>query len=65
MSNTHRKITFWLDSGANIYSKRTTTVSLYDLGFDEETWDNMSDAEKEEVAREIAFERADWGWVEK
>ena len=60
-----RKIKFWLDSGANIHSCRTVYLTLEEMGVDEDTWDNMSDATKEDVAREICFERADWGWSEE
>lgn len=60
-----RKIKFWLNSGANIHSCRTVIMTFDEIGIDADVWDDMSDDEKEEAAREIAFERADWGWAEE
>lgn len=60
-----RKVKFWLNSGANIHSCRTVYMTFDELGIEEDVWDDMTDEEKEEVAREICFERADWGWAEE
>jgi hypothetical protein len=60
-----RKITFWLNSGANIHSCRKVQRTFYEIGIEEDVWDNMTEDEKEEVAKEICFERADWGWSEE
>ena len=60
-----RKIKFWLDSGANIYSRRSVVHTFAELGIAEDVWDDMSEKEKEEVAKEICFERADWGFAEE
>ena len=54
----------WLDSGANFQSCRTIKVSLEELGYTDEEWDDLSTVEKEEIMREVAFERADWGWAD-
>ena len=53
------KIKAWLDSGANIHSKRTVTFEV-----DKEDWETMSDEEKDECAKEYAWDRMDWGWTE-
>lgn len=60
-----RKFTVWLDSGANVHSCRTTEVTLDDLGLTSEEWDKMADDQKDEEMKEIAFDRADWGWREE
>ena len=54
----------WLDSGTNFQSCRTIKVSLEELGYTDEEWDDLSTVEKEEIMREVAFERADWGWAD-
>ncbi|EQB0486243.1 DUF7167 family protein [Cronobacter turicensis] len=60
-----RKFKVWLDSGANIYSKYEQVVDLEDdLGIDSEEWDQMTDEGKEEVMKDIAWERMDWGFEE-
>lgn len=53
-----------MDSGANIHSKYETTVSLKDLGIESEDWDAMSITEQEEVMRQVAFDRSEWGFDE-
>jgi len=58
------KLKIWLDSGANIYSKREVIVSLEDIGLLEDEWKNLSHLRKEQIVREIAFENSDWGWEE-
>ncbi len=58
------KIRVYCDSGANIHSCREQIVSFDELGTTQEDWENMSDLEKEDVIRPIAFERLDWGWQE-
>ena len=59
-----KKIRFFLDSGANIHSCRTTIKTTEELGLTDEEWDNMPEKEKEEMAREIAWEAMDWGFGE-
>lgn len=58
------KLKIWLDSGANIHSKRETTIDLDELGHTEQEWAEFSDKEKEEEVKLIAFETLDWGWEE-
>jgi hypothetical protein len=50
----------WLDSGANIHSRRETEFEI-----DEAEWSAMSEEERDEYAKEVAWDRMDWGWVIK
>ena len=50
----------WLDSGANTHSCRET-----DFEIDEEDWNSMTEDQKDEYAKDIAWDRMDWGWREK
>ncbi|WP_395026330.1 hypothetical protein [Comamonas odontotermitis] len=59
-----RKFKVWLDSGANIHSCRKQIIDLDDIGVDSDEWDEMSDRQKEECMRDIAFDRLDWGFTE-
>jgi hypothetical protein len=53
------KFKFWCDSGANAHSCREDEC---EIEMTEEEFAAMSDEEKEEMMREYAFERLDWGW---
>ena len=59
-----RKFKVYLDSGANIHSRYEATVDLEGLGLELEEWDNMSDEEQQEIMREFAWERMEWGFEE-
>ena len=59
-----KKFKVWLDSGANIHSMYSVVVSLEELGYTDEEWELLSEDIKEDIMREIAFERTDWGWKE-
>lgn len=59
-----RKFKVYLDSGANIHSRYEATVDLEDLGLESEEWDDMSDEEQQEIMREFAWERMEWGFEE-
>ena len=50
----------WLDSGAN-------HQSAYEVEFeiDELEWNAMSEDERDEYAKDYAWERMDWGWAIK
>lgn len=63
MSN--RRFKVWLDSGANIHSRRETEVTLDALGATPEEWDSMTEDQQLELMKEIAFECADWGFTEQ
>lgn len=58
-----RKFRVWLNSGANIHSKYETVVDLADLGV-EDDWDDMPEGDRDEIMRDIAFDRSDWGYEE-
>lgn len=57
------KLKVWLNSGANIHSCRKETFTFAELGLTEAEWDEMSESEQEELARELAFAHSDWGFV--
>jgi len=59
-----RKFKVWLDSGANHCSDYTQIIHLSDLGISDEDWDLISEEEQEEVMKDVAWERMDWGFVE-
>ena len=59
-----KKFKVWLDSGANIHSEYSVKISLDDIGISDEEWDEMLDDERDEVMRDIAFDRAGWGYRE-
>lgn len=56
------KFKVWLNSGANIHSEYSVEVTTEELGLTESEWDELSEDEKEETMKEIAFERAEWGF---
>lgn len=56
-------LTYWLNSGANIHPSRKDSITWDDLGLTEAEWDALSDDEQEEIGRELALERADWGYT--
>lgn len=59
-----RKFKVWLDSGANIHSCRQQVITLPEIGLTPEEWDAFTDEEKDEVMKEVAWDRSDWGFVE-
>lgn len=61
-----RKFKVWLDSGANAFSCYEQKIDLEeDLGFSSEEWDALSEKEKDEAMKEVAWERMDWGYAEE
>ena len=50
----------WLDSGAN-------HQSIYESEFEieEAEWSAMSEEERDNYAKDYAWDRMDWGWVIK
>lgn len=36
-----------------------------EIEFDREEWESMTDAEKTEVCRDVAFNMGEWGWREQ
>jgi hypothetical protein len=59
-----KKFRVWLNSGANIHSTYETTVDLDDWGMSDAEWDELTEKEKEDMMREVAFENSDWGFAE-
>lgn len=55
----------WLDSGANRQSCRNQTLSWDELGITEEKWDEMTEDDQDEFAKEIAFGNSDWGYTKQ
>lgn len=53
------KVKAWLDSTANIHSKR-----VIELDFDDEVWASMTDEDKDSCVQEALFQYLDWGWEE-
>ena len=53
------KFKVWCDSGANIHSCRQEEI---DIDISEEDLAAMSEDEQEEMLKEYAFEKLDWGW---
>ena len=58
-----KKIKYWCDSGANIHSCRRGETTLEELGMTEEEWDAMTDERRDDVMREVACDRLDWGYT--
>ena len=56
------KVKVWLDSGANIHSCYQQIVDTEELGYSDEEWEDLPEEEKEDVMKELAFGRSDWGW---
>jgi hypothetical protein len=56
------KLKVWLDSGVNIHSTHYQIIDLDELGFTLEEWNELPEAVQENMAREIAFNYADWGF---
>lgn len=59
-----KRFKVFLDSGANIHSKYETTTSLEELGIEEDVWDGMTEEQRDEAMRDVAFQQADWGYFE-
>jgi hypothetical protein len=62
-----KKYVLYLDSLANIHSQNKIEGSCLEVfGVEQEEWDTWTNAEKEEHAREIAFNTMlEWGWYEE
>lgn len=60
-----RKLVVYLDSGANIHSRVEYEITVEQLNYTDKEWDELSEEEKEGIIKEIAFQRADWGWYEQ
>jgi hypothetical protein len=58
-----KTIRYWCDSGANIHSIRKGETTLDELGLSEAEWDAMTDDERDNLMRDVACERLDWGYA--
>lgn len=58
------KLRVWCDSGANAHSKREEILDLEDLGLTEKEWLEMTEDERETLAKEVALSQFDWGYAE-
>lgn len=56
------KLRVWLDSGANAHSNREQLLEFSELGVTPEEWEALEDDEKDELAKEVAWDRMEWGW---
>lgn len=59
-----RKFIVWLNSGANAHSCRKVETTLDELGLTSEDWDKLTEGERDEVMKDVAFEQSDWGYSE-
>ncbi len=59
-----RKFKVWLDSGANAHSCYEQEIDIEDCGITGVEWDEMTEQEKDDFMKEIAWDRMDWGWAE-
>ncbi|EAZ0462172.1 hypothetical protein CB017_015885 [Salmonella enterica] len=60
-----RKYKVWLDSGANIHSCYKQEIDTEeDLGISDDEWDSYSEEAKDEIMRDVAWEKMDWGFEE-
>lgn len=59
-----RRFKVYLDSGANIHSRYEAEVDLDEFGIESDEWDEMSEKERDEVMKEVAWERMEWGYNE-
>ncbi|EAC0960197.1 hypothetical protein YP94_004757 [Salmonella enterica subsp. enterica] len=60
-----RKFKVWLDSGANIHSCYKQGIDIEeDLGISDDEWDSYSEGDKDEIMKDVAWERMDWGFEE-
>ena len=53
------KFKVWLDSGANIHSCYEQEI---EIDITQEELDSMPEKEREELFRDYAWDRMDWGW---
>jgi hypothetical protein len=57
-----KKIRYWCDSGANIHSKYEDETTLEELGLSEAEWLALTETQRDEIMKEYAFGRLDWGY---
>ena len=57
-----KTIKYWCDSGANIHSCKRGETTLEAIGLTEAEWHEMTDDQRDELMRDIACDRLDWGY---
>ena len=57
-----KTIKYWCDSGANAFSCRKGEVTLDELDMTEAEWNALTDDKKDDIMRDIACDRLDWGY---
>lgn len=57
------KIKVWCDSGANAFSCREEIVDTEEcFGLTDEEWNDLTEDEREDLVKDTAWERLDWGY---
>ncbi|EOC1313781.1 hypothetical protein ACI09C_002843 [Cronobacter turicensis] len=60
-----RKFKVWLDSGANHNSSYEQEIDIEeDLNITSDEWHALSEEERDEVMRDVAWDRMEWGFEE-
>jgi hypothetical protein len=59
-----KKFRVWCDSGANHASCYEQIIDLEDFDMSDAEWDSLTEKMQDEVMKEVAFERLDWGYAE-
>lgn len=55
----------WCDSGANVHSCFKTEVRVSEFGLTDEEWDALTECQKDEYVKDVAWQRLEWGYAEK
>lgn len=58
-----KKIKFWCDSGANAFSRYEGETTLEELGVSEAEWAALTEDQRDDLMRDFALERLDWGYA--
>lgn len=60
-----RKFKVWLDLGVNIYFCYKQEIDIEeDFGIFDDEWDLYSEGDKDEIMKDVVWERMDWGFEE-
>jgi hypothetical protein len=57
-----KKIRYWCDSGANAFSNKKGEITLEEMGITEAEWEAMTENERDDLMRDVACDRLDWGY---
>ena len=58
-----KTIKYWCDRSANAFSFREGEITLAELQMTEAEWLSLTDDERDEMMRDIACDRLDWGYA--